>query len=122
MADYKNQELLTDKKGRPIPQIWDPATGRFYPLTPDVHSNVTVKNFPEKQFVEDVSVKDELEQVKAELEAIKTKLNGTINAQLTGNHIGYSSEVKPTGKRGNTFLEIDTGNVYIHDGQKWVEL
>ena len=93
MTDYKNQELLVDRKGRPIPQIWDPATGKFYPLTRDVCSDVTVKNFPEKQFVEDVRVKAELEQVKAELEGIKTKLNGTINTQLTGSNVPEASAI-----------------------------
>lgn len=45
-----------------------------------------------------------------------------VPVQLTGSYVGYSSEEKPNGKQGDTFLEIDTGNVYIHDGQRWVEL
>lgn len=53
----------------------------------------------------------------------KPLTNETIQkVQLTGSYVGYSSEVKPAGKRGDTFLEIDTGHVYIHDGQKWVKL
>ena len=53
----------------------------------------------------------------------KPLTNETIHkVQLTGSNVGYSSEEKPTGKKGDTFLEIDTGFVYIHDGQKWVEL
>ena len=53
---------------------------------------------------------------------IKNTDEQAIPVQLTGSYVGYSSEVKPAGRRGDAFLEIDTGNVYIHDGQRWVEL
>lgn len=53
---------------------------------------------------------------------IKNTDEQAIPVQLTGSHVGYSSEEKPVAKRGDAFLEIDTGNVYIYDGQKWVEL
>src|SRR5690606_16846245 len=42
--------------------------------------------------------------------------------QLTGSNVGYSSEEKPTGKKGDAFLELDTLNVYIFDGSKWVKI
>ena len=51
-----------------------------------------------------------------------TGSDGANDVRVTGSYVGYSSEAKPTGKRGDSFLEIDTGNVYIHDGQKWVKL
>ena len=53
---------------------------------------------------------------------IKNTDEQAIPVKLTGSYVGYSTEEKPVGKRGDTFLEIDTGNVYIHDGQRWVEL
>lgn len=34
--------------------------------------------------------------------------------------IGYSTEGKPEGRKGDSFLELDTKNVYIHDGNDWV--
>lgn len=37
-----------------------------------------------------------------------------------GDFVGYSTETKPVGVRGNTFLELDTKDVYIHDGTDWV--
>ena len=41
---------------------------------------------------------------------------------LTGSFVGYSTDTKPsTGvNKGDDFLEIDTGNVYIYDGTQWV--
>ena len=42
--------------------------------------------------------------------------------QLTGSYVGYSNETKPTGKKGETFLELDTLDVYIHDGSGWVKI
>ena len=71
------------------------------------------------------SLNDLIDTVK-EKRAMRTKVvnpeDQPIPVQLTGSNVGYSTEEKPSGKRGDAFLEIDTGNVYIHDGQKWVEL
>lgn len=71
------------------------------------------------------SLKDLIDTVK-EKRAMRTKIvnpeDQPIPVQLMGSYVGYSSETKPVGRRGDSFLEIDTGNVYIHDGQKWVKL
>ena len=58
-----------------------------------------------------------------------TRNNGFIEIR------GLSTETKPTGEvaitgsgysgtiaQGDSFLEIDTGKLYMHDGSAWVEL
>jgi hypothetical protein len=44
------------------------------------------------------------------------------DVQLTGSNVGYSTDTKPTTgvKKGDTFLELDTKDVYIYDGALWV--
>lgn len=34
--------------------------------------------------------------------------------------VGYSSETKPEGYKGQVFMELDTENIFIHDGNDWV--
>ena len=72
--------------------------------------------------VADVDVKAELEQIKQQQQQILQRLNQPIDTQLTGSYVGYSNETKPTGKKGETFLELDTLDVYIHDGSEWVKI
>lgn len=49
--------------------------------------------------------------------------NGNPQVSLSGSNVGYSTDTKPTSAaKGDTFLEIDTENVYIYDGTKWVML
>ena len=47
---------------------------------------------------------------------------GAAPVQLSGSIVGYSTDVKPTAGvvKGNDYLELDTGVVYIYDGTKWV--
>lgn len=56
--------------------------------------------------------------------ALKTASDGTLLTQLTGSYVGYSTDDKssivPNPNRGDDFLELDTGNVYIYDGSGWV--
>lgn len=53
----------------------------------------------------------------------KPLTNETIQkVQLTGSNVGYSNDTKPTGKKGETFLELDTLDVYVNDGTKWVKI
>jgi len=35
-------------------------------------------------------------------------------------YIGYSTETKPTARKGDEFVELDTKYLYIHDGIEWV--
>lgn len=47
--------------------------------------------------------------------------------QLTGSYVGYSTDTKPTISNYTpgteiTFLELDTGDVYVYDGTDWVVL
>jgi hypothetical protein len=60
------------------------------------------------------------------LQTLEGKIDGITDGttpattQLTGSFVCYSNETKPAGTKGNNLLEIDTGNVYIHDGEGWV--
>ena len=51
-----------------------------------------------------------------------TGSDGANDVRVAGGYVGYSNETKPTGKKGETFLELDTLDVYIHDGSGWVKI
>ena len=110
------------------PQYLDPddktggPDGTMKPITKDVLREMIMLNLPEIQKVQDEYVKAELESIKQTQQQILQRLNQPINTQLTGSYVGYSNETKPTGKKGETFLELDTLDVYIHDGSKWVKI
>lgn len=53
---------------------------------------------------------------------IRTDEQGNVLTRVTGSNVGYSTETKPTGKKGDAFLELDTPNVYIFDGAEWVKI
>src|SRR5699024_10348207 len=73
-------------------------------------TSVDVNNFPELQDVSDEKARYLLEQIKASFNSQKQSL------------VYYSNEIKPKGKKGDDLLEIDTGKVYVNDGEKWVEI
>lgn len=49
----------------------------------------------------------ELVNVKAELQAIKTRLNETLDTQLTGSLTGYADEPFPQGQEGFSLSVVD---------------
>ena len=51
-----------------------------------------------------------------------TGSDGANDVRVAGSYVGYPTETKPTGKKGETFLELDTLDVYIHDGSGWVKI
>ena len=53
---------------------------------------------------------------------VKNTDEQAIPVKLTGSYVGYSNDTKPTGKKGETFLELDTLDVYVNDGTKWVKI
>jgi hypothetical protein len=67
-----------------------------------------------------------LKGVLERLQTVEGKIDGITDGttpaktELTGSFVCYSNETKPAGTKGNNLLEIDTGNVYIHDGEGWV--
>ena len=62
----------------------------------------------------------------ARLKSLEDKIDAIVDGtapavmQLSGSFVCYSNETKPAGTKGNNLLEIDTGNVYVHDGMNWV--
>jgi len=50
-----------------------------------------------------------------------TGSDGAQDTRLTGSIVGYSYEEKPEGNRNDQFLELDTKDVYFHDGVEWVK-
>ena len=78
--------------------------------------------------VKDAAVKAELELIKqgiadnkATNDLILEKLDSGVSTQLTGSNVGYSTDNKPPGKEGDTFIELDTKKVFLHDGNDWSE-
>lgn len=37
-------------------------------------------------------------------------------------YVGFSGSSKPSGKEGESYYEVDTGDVYISDGVEWYKL
>ena len=84
-----------------------------------------------EQDVKDVAVKSELELIKQGIadnkstnDLILAKLDSGVNTQLTGSNVGYSTDDKSLieADKSDTFLELDTGVVFIYDGTDWVDL
>lgn len=97
-------DILTDGKGNGIPQ-YRTSTGEYLPLLGD--------KAPYAQVVDEggniVFTPDNPAIIKGEV-------------TMSGNYVGYSTDTKPTARlsAGNTFLELDTKEIYIYDGMKWV--
>jgi hypothetical protein len=72
------------------------------------------------------SLEDKIAAIDSVLDAI---VDGSTPAvtQLSGSYVGYSTDTKPTISNYTpgteiTFLELDTGDVYVYDGTDWVVL
>ena len=98
---------------------------------PDVQK-VLVENqpepikFPDIQPVKDLDVNTRLLAIEQSNEAILTKLNGTLNTQVTGSKAVLSTDPKPPGNEGNTLLEYNEvtkeTKVYKYISGDWREL
>lgn len=67
-----------------------------------------------------------LKSLEDKIDAITTGTTPAVT-QLTGSYVGYSTDTKPTISNYTpgteiTFLELDTGDVYVYDGTDWVVL
>lgn len=69
----------------------------------------------------------------ARIKSLEDKIDAIIDGsapavtQLSGSYVGYSTDTKPTISNYTpgteiTFLELDTGDVYVYDGTDWVVL
>lgn len=97
------------------------TTVENFPETQAVSGSVEVTNQPED--FPDSAVRSELESIKQTQAEILDRLDGTFDTQLTGSnteYVGYSDETKPVGEKRDSFLELDTKDLYIHDGNNWV--
>lgn len=70
---------------------------------------------------------DKIDALLAKQQSLEDKINSVMQGnafrtQLTGSYVGYSTETKPTGRKGEIFLEIDKLDVYVHDGSGWVKI
>lgn len=41
--------------------------------------------------------------------------------KITQNFVGYSDKPKPAGMNGDSYVELDTKKVFLHDGTDWRE-
>ena len=68
-----------------------------------------------------------IQLLKGLLKQLQGAGTGAAPVQLTGSYVGYSTDTKPTISNYTpgteiTFLELDTGDVYVYDGTDWVVL
>lgn len=71
---YNTTKMLTDASGKPIPQIYDPASDKYIPLTLDIYRDVDVENFPDLQNVSDEVAQARLSDIIARLESNTDKV------------------------------------------------
>lgn len=106
-----------------LPQYWD---GEKWVISSEQNPLPVKAELTEiedgKLNVRDVDVKAELELMKQQQQQILDRLNQPVQTELTGSYVGYSNDTKPTGKKGETFLELDTLDVYVNDGTEWVKI
>lgn len=62
--------MLTDRQGKIIPQIYDPVTDSYKPLTTDVYNNIDIKTMPVK------TVKRYIEGEKSQTLTFNEKMTG----------------------------------------------
>ena len=68
------------------------------------------------------SIKEENEEIRQTQQRILERLDDPLDTRLTGSNVGYSDDEKPSGNKGDSFLELDTLDVYMNDGSEWVKL
>src|SRR5690625_6673503 len=106
--------LKTADGGKIAPQYWNPQTNQYeYVEGQDGMAKYVAPNTDQ-----------ELANVKAELEAIKARLNEPLDTQLTGSYVEHrlrSTDPKPMDGNnvGDSVFEIDTGDVYMWDSTSW---
>lgn len=76
---------------------------------------IKVSNTDLANKLNDVSLK--LEALTGILETVKDLLQNKEQ-----DYVGQSTDAKPEGKTGDTFLELDTKKVFVNYNNKWVEL
>ena len=109
---YNTQKMLKDANGQYIPQIYDPNTDSFIPLTVDAYNNINVSNFPTEQSVTGtVGV---------------SNFPATQDVQLTGSSMEYYGATVterpaiadvPTGA---VYMAVDTQEMWQSNGTSWV--
>jgi len=125
---YNTKAIKTDLNAKPIPQLYNPVTDEYEVLQGTGGAARQVLYGPDGQPVSIVDNKLAVRaaELEAKIDALNAKLDGVIDGttpattKSTGSFVCYSNETKPAGTKGNNLLEIDTGNVYVHDGNNWV--
>jgi len=93
---------------------WKDADGRYPETGIENPLPVQITNTQAIQEVKDPAVRAALESLQLQMAELANKTKNS--------HVGYAATTKPAGKNGDSFLELDTGKVFMHDGTKWGEL
>src|SRR5699024_329437 len=100
--DWKNKDIPPYLKGKP--------------------ANWSDKENDWNAFKGNEKLEKELASIKQTQTEILERLDKPIDTQVTGSNVGYSDDEKPSGNKGDSFLELDTLDVYMNDGSEWVKL
>lgn len=120
---YNTKAIKTDLNGKPIPQFYNPLEDEYEALKGEEgHSSIRADDGK----IESIGASTDAEalsgngSVIAILKAIRTGI-AALNSKPES-YVGYAEDDKPTIDivTGSTFLEIDTQNVYIYDGEEWI--
>lgn len=124
---YKDKRILRDADENPIPQIWSDSEDDYLPYTGEVTINELPLPTEAATEAKQNSIISELTAVKANVAAIKTEVEGTLNA--VNPNIAYikAGGTKPaTDVVGFAVVEINaatsTITVSLWDGESWVTI
>ena len=105
---YNTKSIVKDVNQKPVPQLYDAEK--------DAYEVLQGKNGANRVMVYDVNGNP------VDLVALITAINNIYNKDATRTFYGLSTDTKPTGGnvKGNKYFEIDTSEVYMWNGTKWV--
>lgn len=133
---YNTVSIIKDVDGKPVPQFYNNVTGQFQALegmqgaSKSILYDVDGNSIDLVQLIGDIvtilnnnnlptGASTNLKQ-----EQLKVIMQNIYNVDKTQTIYGESTETKPTSNmiKGNKYFEIDTTDVYMFNGTKWVEI
>lgn len=133
---YNTVSIIKDVDGNPVPQFYNKVTGQFQALegmqgaSKSILYDVDGNSIDLVQLIEDIvtilnnnnlptGASTSLKQ-----EQLKVIMQNIYNVDKTQTIYGESTETKPTSNmiKGNKYFEIDTTDVYMFNGRRWVKI
>lgn len=124
---YNTVSIKKDVDGKPIPQVYNETKNQYEVLEGSNGASKTTlydRDGNEIDLVKPDMVEYYGDYITATLARSEDLLNKLHSKDETQTIYGESTETKPTSNmiKGNKYFEIDTTDVYMFNGTKWVEI